>query len=592
MRREFEVLNNIFGYRDFRKGQQEVIDKILNGKDVFCILPTGGGKSLCYEIPAYIFKGTTLVISPLISLMKDQVDNLNSLGINAAYISGGNDFEEVKNIIRKFIKGEFKLLYVSPERLENKYFLDNIDKANITQIVVDEAHCVSMWGHDFRKSYSKIKPFICNLKKRPIITAFTATATEIVMKDSIELLGLHNPFIYKGSFSRDNLEINVLKEVDKLEIISEIISEHEEESGIIYCSTKNEVEELYKHMIYRGKSVGKYHGSLKDKEKNYYQEEFLNDNFKVMIATNAFGMGIDKPDVKFIIHSTFPKSIENYYQEIGRGGRDGSLAKCYLLYSEQDIRVMDYLISSTTELSRRTIELKKLEKIIEFCNYDKCLRKYILDYFGEENSIKYCNNCTNCLKNSDLIDMTLEAQKILSCIYRTKEAFGESVLIDILRGIHGPKIEKYKLYELSTFGIMKEYTSKYIKDIIKELLYIKALERKEGTYSMLKLNRKSIGILKGEEKVLLEVNNNEESMCMDLELFKKLRILRKDISRREGVKPYIVFTDSMIMEIINKNPKSKEDLKNIRGFGEQKITKYGPFILTTLRDYEKYGKRN
>ncbi|MDU7110968.1 MAG: RecQ family ATP-dependent DNA helicase [Clostridium perfringens] len=549
MRREFEVLNNIFGYREFRKGQQEVIDKILSGKDVFCILPTGGGKSLCYEIPAYIFKGTTLVISPLISLMKDQVDNLNSLGINAAYISGGNDFEEVKNIIRKFIKGEFKLLYVSPERLENKYFLDNIDKANITQIVVDEAHCVSMWGHDFRKSYSKIKPFICNLKKRPIITAFTATATEIVMKDSIELLGLHNPFIYKGSFSRDNLEINVLKEVDKLEIISEIISEHEEESGIIYCSTKNGVEELYKHMIYRGKSVGKYHGSLKDKEKNYYQE-------------------------------------------IGRGGRDGSLAKCYLLYSEQDIRVMDYLISSTTEISRRTIELKKLEKIIEFCNYDKCLRKYILDYFGEENSIKYCNNCTNCLKNSDLIDMTLEAQKILSCIYRTKEAFGESVLIDILRGIHGPKIEKYKLYELSTFGIMKEYTSKYIKDIIKELLSIKALERKEGTYSMLKLNRKSIGILKGEEKVLLEVNNNEESMCMDLELFKKLRILRKDISRREGVKPYIVFTDSMIMEIINKNPKSKEDLKNIRGFGEQKITKYGPFILTTLRDYEKYGKRN
>ena len=423
-----------------------------------------------------------------------------------------------------------------------------------------------MWGHDFRKSYSKIKPFICNLKKRPIITAFTATATEIVMKDSIELLGLHNPFIYKGSFSRDNLEINVLKEVDKLEIISEIISEHEEESGIIYCSTKNEVEELYKHMIYRGKSVGKYHGSLKDKEKNYYQEEFLNDNFKVMIATNAFGMGIDKPDVKFIIHSTFPKSIENYYQEIGRGGRDGSLAKCYLLYSEQDIRVMDYLISSTTEISRRTIELKKLEKIIEFC--------------------------TNCLKNSDLIDMTLEAQKILSCIYRTKEAFGESVLIDILRGIHGPKIEKYKLYELSTFGIMKEYTSKYIKDIINELLAIKALERKEGTYSMIKLNRKSIAILRGEEKVLLDINRNEESMCKDLELFKKLRILRKDISRREGVKPYIVFTDSMIMDIINKNPKSKEDLKNIRGFGEQKIIKYGPFILTTLSDYEKYGKRN
>lgn len=592
MRKAFEILNNIFGYKEFRKGQQEVIEKILSGRDIFCILPTGGGKSLCYEIPAYIFSGVTLVISPLISLMKDQVDNLNSLGIKASYISGGNDFEEVKNIMGNFIRGEIKLLYVSPERLENKYFLENVEKANITQVVVDEAHCVSMWGHDFRKSYSKIKPFINKLRKRPIVTAFTATATEIVMKDSIELLGLKNPFVYKGSFSRDNLEINILKEVDKLECISEIINEHEEEAGIIYCSTKNEVEELYKNMIYRGKSVGKYHGSLKDKEKIYYQEEFLNDNFKVMIATNAFGMGIDKPDVKFIIHSTFPKSIENYYQEIGRGGRDGSLAKCYLLYSEQDVRLMDYLISSTTEISRRTIELKKLEKIIEFCNFDKCLRKYILDYFGEENSIKYCNNCSNCLKNTDFIDMTLEVQKILSCIYRTKEAFGESVLIDILRGVHGPKIERYKLYELSTFGIMKEYTGKYIKDIINELLSINVLERKEGTYSMLKLNRKSINILKGEEKVFLDVNKNEKEVCKDLELFKRLRILRKDISRKEGVKPYIVFTDSMIMDIINKNPKSKEELKNIRGFGEQKIIKYGSFIITTLKDYEKYKKRN
>lgn len=592
MGKEFEVLNNIFGYREFRKGQQEVIEKILSGRDVFCILPTGGGKSLCYEIPAYTFRGVTLVISPLISLMKDQVDNLNSLGIKAAYISGGNDFEEVKRIMGSFIKGEIKLLYVSPERLENKYFLENVEKANITQVVVDEAHCVSMWGHDFRKSYSKIKPFINKLRKRPIVTAFTATATEVVMKDSIELLGLKTPFVYKGSFTRDNLEINILKEVDKLECISEIISEHEEESGIIYCSTKNEVEELYKNMTYRGKSVGKYHGSLKDKEKIYYQEEFLNDNFKVMIATNAFGMGIDKPDVKFIIHSTFPKSIENYYQEIGRGGRDGSLAKCYLLYSEHDIRLMDYLISSTTEISRRTIELKKLEKIVEFCNFDKCLRKYILDYFGEENSIKYCNNCSNCLKNTDFIDMTLEAQKILSCIYRTKEAFGESVLIDILRGVHGPKIERYKLYELSTFGIMKEYTSKYIKDIINELLAINVLERKEGTYSMIRLNRKSINILKGEEKVFLDINKNEKEVCKDLELFKRLRLLRKDISRKEGVKPYIVFTDSMIMEIINKNPKDKEELKNIRGFGEQKIIKYGSFIITTLKDYEKYKKRN
>lgn len=591
MRKVFEVLNNIFGYRDFRKGQLEVIERILNGQDIFCILPTGGGKSLCYEIPAYLFKRGTLVISPLISLMKDQVDGLNSLGIKAEYISSDNSFEEVKERVFNFLNGNIKMLYISPERLKNKFFLENILEGEINQIVIDEAHCVSIWGHDFRKSYENIKPFVEKLKNRPTITCFTATATEEVMKDSINLLGLKNPFIYKGSFSRDNLEINILKEVDKIEKISEIISEHEEESGIIYCSTKGEVEELYKHMVYRGKSVGKYHGSLNYKEKIYYQEEFLNDNFNVMIATNAFGMGIDKPDVRFIIHSTFPKSIESYYQEIGRGGRDGSLAKCYLLYSEYDIRTMDYLISSTTNMERKTIEFSKLEDIIRFCNYYECLRKYILDYFGEKNSIKYCNNCSNCMKNTEFEDRTVESQKILSCIYRTKEAFGESVLIDILRGIHGPKIEKYKLYELSTFGIMKEYTSKFIKDIIRELIEVHALERKEGTYSMVKLNQKSINILKGKERVLLNLKESEKITCNDLELFKKFRILRKDLSRKEGVKPYIIFTDSMIMEIIDLMPKSKEDLKKVKGFGEQKILKYGSFIITTIKDYERYKNK-
>lgn len=591
MKKVFEVLNNIFGYREFRKGQLEVIQKIVNRQDIFCILPTGGGKSLCYELPACLFRGGTLVISPLISLMKDQVDGLNSLGIKASYISGDHTFEEMKNRIFSFSKGDLKMLYVSPERLTNKFFLEKISETKIDQIVIDEAHCVSIWGHDFRKSYGNIKPFIERLKNRPTITCFTATATDEVMKDSINLLGLRNPFIYKGSFSRDNLEINILKEVDKIEKISEIISDHEEESGIIYCSTKNEVEELYKHMMYRGKSVGRYHGSLDYKEKNYYQDEFLNGNFNVMIATNAFGMGIDKPDVGFIIHSTFPKSIESYYQEIGRGGRDGSLARCYLLYNEQDIRTMDYLISSTTNMERKTIELSKLEDIIRFCNHDQCLRKYILDYFGEKNSIKYCNNCSNCLKNSDFEDMTLEARKILSCVYRTKEAFGESVIIDILRGVYGPKIQKYKLYELSTFGIMKEYTGNFIKDIINELIEIRALERKEGTYSMVKLNNKSIHILKGHETVLLNLKKSEKSTCGDLELFKRFRILRKDLSRKEGVKPYIIFTDSMIMEIIYMMPKSKDDLKNVKGFGEQKILKYGSFIITTLKDYEKYKKK-
>lgn len=587
-----DVLHKYYGYTSFRKGQENIITSIINKEDVLAIMPTGGGKSICYQVPALCLDGITIVISPLISLMKDQVDALKTMGVKARLINSSLSNSEYNEALEEIENDECKIIYIAPERLDSMDFVNIIRGKNISQVAIDEAHCVSQWGHDFRVSYKKIPYFINRLDKRPIVTAFTATASNEVREDIINILNLHNPAVYITGFDRENLSINIVKSSSKNKYTLDYVENHKNESGIIYASTRKEVETIYEGLLKRNYSVAKYHAGLSNEARKEYQENFINDDIKIMVATNAFGMGIDKPNIRWVLHYNMPQSIENYYQEIGRGGRDGSLAKCYLLYSEQDIRVMDYLISSTTEISRRTIELKKLEKIIEFCNYDKCLRKYILDYFGEENSIKYCNNCTNCLKNSDLIDMTLEAQKILSCIYRTKEAFGESVLIDILRGIHGPKVEKYKLYELSTFGIMKEYTSKYIKDIIKELLSIKALERKEGTYSMVKLNRKSIGILKGKEKVFLDVNNNEESMCMDLELFKKLRILRKDISRREGVKPYIVFTDSMIMEIINKNPKSKEDLKNIRGFGEQKITKYGPFILTTLRDYEKYGKRN
>ena len=344
MNKIFEILNKYYGYNSFRKGQYEIISNILRGRDSFCILPTGAGKSICYQIPALMFNGITIVISPLISLMKDQVDNLNSNGINAQYINSTQKLEVSDEIIEFCKKGEVKLLYIAPEKLENEFFKRKLRLLNISQIAIDEAHCVSMWGHDFRKSYGLIAEFIDNLRIRPVVTAFTATATEVVRKDVINLLKLRNPYIYIGSFDRENLEIKLYIEEDKLELVKDIIREREGEAGIIYCATRKEVDGLYYYLKDLGYDVLKYHGGLKDSEKEFYQDEFLNENSNVMIATNAFGMGIDKSNIRYIIHFTIPKNIEGYYQEIGRAGRDGFSAKCYLFFNRADIRTLEYLI--------------------------------------------------------------------------------------------------------------------------------------------------------------------------------------------------------------------------------------------------------
>lgn len=590
MNRETILLNKFYGYNSFKEGQYEVISKVISGKDCFCVLPTGGGKSICYQIPALLFHGLTIVISPLVSLMKDQVDDLKTIGISSEYIHGGLSLEEIDEILKRAYFGEIKILYIAPERLESESFIKKIGKIDISQIAVDEAHCVSIWGHDFRKSYLNIGSFIKSLPKRPIVTAFTATATKQVLEDSIKLLSLKKPFIYKGNPNRENLQIYVHKEEDKLEFVTDFIKENNNNFGIIYCLTTKEVDGLYEYLKDKGYNVGKYHGKMSIKERNFNQEEFLNDNIDIMIATNAFGMGIDKSNISFIIHFTMAKNIESYYQEIGRAGRDGEKAHCHLLYNREDIYSVEYLINSSIEIQRREIELRKLQKFIEFCEYEGCFKYFIMNYFGEENTKDYCNSCSNCFKNEEVRDMTIEAQKILSCIYRTKEEVGESVLVDILRGIRGPKIEERKYYELSTFAIMKEYSGTLIRDIISELIKQGYLSRKEKTYSMMKLNEKSLDVLKGKEKVLIKLEEKSTDLCLDQELFKRFRILRKDLSRREGVKPYIIFTDNLLIEIVNNYPRTKEELSKIKGLGENKLNKYGPFILTVIRDYDRYKK--
>lgn len=584
MERPIKVLNRLFGYKEFRNGQFEIINNILKKRDSFCIMPTGGGKSICYQIPAFIFDGITIVISPLIALMKDQVDNINNIGIKAKYINSTNTLDEVKEIIDMCYLGQVKLLYISPERLKNNYFINAIKTLNISQIAIDEAHCISMWGHDFRKSYRDIEGFVRIFRNRPVVSAFTATATKEVLEDSIKLLNLNNPYIYKGSFDRENLEINVHKEIDKLEFIRDFLKENEEKSGIIYCLTRKEVEALYDYLNDLNFSVLKYHAGLSDSEKEYYQKSFFNDDKDIMIATNAFGMGIDKENIRFIIHFTFPKNIESYYQEIGRGGRDGEKAVCHLLYSRDDIKRLDYIVNLNYEFNRKEINIKKLNDMIKFCEYDKCYREYILNYFNEKDITPYCNNCSNCLNNEELLDITIEAQKILSCVYRTKELVGESVLIDILKGIRGPKIEEKGFYNLTTFGIMKGYSNKIIKEIIKSLIDAGYIDRKKGTYSMVKLNKKSINILKGKEKALVKLNPLDYTP-LDEELFRRFKILRKNLSNKESIRPYMVFSDTTIMDIIKISPRTIDELFSVKGLGEKKIFKYGEAIINLINSY-------
>lgn len=577
----FYLLKKYYGYSTLRRGQYEIISSILNGRDTFCLMPTGAGKSICYQIPALIFNGITLVISPLISLMKDQVDNLVESGIKAAYINSTQSIEEIKNILLEASINEYKIIYIAPERLESNIFRNMIKNLDISQIAIDEAHCVSQWGHDFRKSYLQVSEFYKLLKNKPIISAFTATATKEVKDDSINLLGLFKPYIYIGDINRENLDLTVLKEIDKLEELKDIIRSHEEQSGIVYCASQKEVDTLYYYLSDLGYSVGKYHGGLKDEEKENFQEGFLYEKFNVMIATNAFGMGIDKSNIRFIVHFTIPQNIECYYQEVGRGGRDGEKCDCYLFYCESDIRRVEYIINKSSSFKTREVHLRKLQYMIDYCNLKECYRKYILNYFGNDRKLNYCNNCSNCLNDDELKDFTKESQMVLSTVFRTREKYGISVLIDILKGFKGPKIIQNNLDKVTTYGIMREYGSSLIKDLINSLLKQGYVDLKEGTYSMLKLNQRSYKVLKNKEKVIFKILNKEESI-LSRELFEALKKWRKEKAFKENKKPYIIFSDTTLIDICNNKPDNVEKLLDIRGVGEKKINDYGEEILKII----------
>ncbi|WP_244834190.1 DNA helicase RecQ [Clostridium sp. BJN0001] len=582
-----ELLKEYFGYDSFRKEQKEIIDAIVNNNDTLAIMPTGGGKSICYQISSLMMKGVTLVISPLISLMKDQVDNIKTSGIDAAYINSSLSISDIKNILYKASIGEFKLIYVAPERLQSNEFLSAISSIQISQVAIDEAHCVSQWGHDFRTSYRYIKDFINLLKTRPVISAFTATATTQVQEDIVKLLDLKNPKLFISGFDRENLSLTVLKGVNKDKYILKFLNENKNVSGIIYCLTRKDTEKLYSKLIKADFNATLYHGGLSSEERAKNQDDFVYDRSNIIVATNAFGMGIDKSDVRFVIHYNMPQNIEGYYQEIGRAGRDGEKSECILLFAPGDVHMCKYLIEHSIENpERRANQYAKLQLMTQYVYTDGCYKNFILKYFGE-NPKSNCNNCSNCNRNGEMQDRTIDAQKVLSCIFRMKHPFGSTMIIDVLKGSKNQRLLSFNFNTLTTYGLMKEYNKNDLKEFINKLIGNGYLDMVEGQFPVIKLNKMSYKILKGEQKVLLIQDEKVNRVFESNDLFAKLKLLRAEISKEENLPPYMIFSDSALLEMSNRYPSSIKEFMDISGVGESKSQKYGDKFINAITDYIK-----
>lgn len=580
-----QILQKFYGYEDFRPGQKKVVESLLNRNDTVAIMPTGAGKSICFQIPALLFEGVTLVISPLISLMKDQVDSLRQLGIAAVYINSSVSKAQLYKDLQDISAGFYKIIYIAPERLTSEYLPDSFKNLNISMVAVDEAHCLSQWGHDFRPSYRNILNFTNSLRIKPIISAFTATATPEVKTDIINLLGLKQPNVFVTGFDRPNLYFSVLRGEVKDKFVIDYVKKHQDEAGIIYVGTRKDVDALQVLLEIKGIKAGRYHAGMTDEERNQMQEDFLYDNLSVMVATNAFGMGIDKPNVRYVIHYNMPKNMEAYYQEAGRAGRDGLSGNCILLYSPQDTQLQKFLISKSTESEiRQQLEYKRLQSMVDYCHTPQCLRAFILHYFGEFDVEEHCDNCSNCKLEGELIDITIDAQKVLSCVYRMHERFGVKMIAEVLKGSKSAKIKQFNFERLSTYGLMKERKLKDISDLILRLSAMQYLDITESQYPVVTLNELSWQVLRGQKKVWQKMVIVKKAKAKG-ELFEALRSLRKELAIKEKLPPYMIFSDATLTQMVTDKPTDLELMKNIRGVGEFKLQKYGEEFLTVIKSY-------
>ena len=603
-----EALKAVFGYDSFRPGQEAVINAILDGRDILAVMPTGAGKSLCYQVPAMLFSGITLVISPLISLMQDQVKALNEAGVNAAFINSSLSEKELNDTFKNAYKGHYKIIYVAPERLMSEGFISFAKSVEISMVTVDEAHCISQWGQDFRPSYMDIAEFINILDKRPIISAFTATATQNVREDIICSLGLNDPYFLVTGFDRENLFFQVDKPQNKERFILDFIERHRGESGIIYCATRKNVDSLYTLLRKQHISVGKYHAGMSNEERKQMQNDFVFDYTSIVIATNAFGMGIDKSNVRFVIHYNMPSSMENYYQEAGRAGRDGLNSECILLFSPQDIIINRFLLehkdfSDVDPIDAMTIrerDIKRLQIMEGYCYTTECLRNYILKYFGEDPK-KPCDDCGNCLRQFETLDMTDEAKKIINCIYESRGRYGKNIIMDTVLGAKTARLTEIGATEYKSYGVLESSNKNLLRRLIEELLLEGYIDT--GEYQVLKLG--DISRLKNTEtKVLVKITDEDKITkrkektksnkkgidsltSKGFKLFDKLKELRLEIARAEKIPPYIVFNDKTLIDMCAKMPTTKSDMLNVSGVGENKYGKYGERFIAVIKEYLK-----
>lgn len=611
---KYQVLKQYFGYDSFREGQEELIDSLLAGQDVFGIMPTGAGKSLCYQIPALMFRGITLVISPLISLMKDQVAALNQAGVYAAYLNSSLTQGQYFKALDFAKRGKYKIIYVAPERLLTDSFLDFAVHADISFVSVDEVHCVSQWGQDFRPSYLKIVEFISRLPVRPVVGAFTATATQPVREDVTRILQLHDPHIVTTGFDRNNLYFEVRTAKDKMAQVMRLLQEHEGESGIIYCITRKLVEEVYEALKARGIAVTKYHAGLSDEERRMNQDDFIYDRCSLMVATNAFGMGIDKPDVRFVIHYNMPKNMESYYQEAGRAGRDGEPSSCILLYSGQDVRTNQFFIENNREneeLSETELEeviakdRERLKKMTYYCYTKDCLREYMLGYFGEP-AKGYCGNCSNCLQNYEEVDVSKYARIMLCCIEECRERYGVTTILETLHGSRSEKVLRYRLNENSYYATATDISMERLRQIVKQLLAKGYLNQTDDEYGLLKLTERSYDITVKGEQIMLKLPKEKEPVTVERrvqlktkssigrraasnnpQLYELLRCLRNETAKNMKVPAYVVFTDKTLQEMSTYLPVTRDEMLEISGVAQAKYEKYGELFMNVIREYKE-----